>query len=388
MVQWVVLCRVCTSLWTVLSVDPSCALESVMGVRDKTKSHIHPYAGRTEHRTRRPALNGNRMRHAPRRSRVASHAAIVLATSPHGCSFPCARQRSPHSAARCPRTRASHMLVGAREWGRVTTRALMRLIRAFLRAVGAHQRLSLSGVRVRTPRGAAIDRQGVPVEQDCQPDEAHAKDKRGGDLKVEEKVRGDGGDDDRDRLREPAHDVVGVLDRDCDEQAARDVHHDGRPRVGPEAVQPPLARARRVLLLQHRRRRDEPAVDSELDVAQPERRLPRPLEHPLKVDGGEGGAQRRRQHRHDTERDIRAHRMCARRHCRGSAGAGRQLAIQKRRRRHCGRVARVALAAVPLEEHLRSGAIRAGEQPAARHTAAPRRLGRVLLQQLGEDPLH
>mmetsp|Transcript_8321 Transcript_8321/g.26850 ORF Transcript_8321/g.26850 Transcript_8321/m.26850 type:complete len:249 (+) Transcript_8321:1316-2062(+) len=182
------------------------------------------------------------------------------------------------------------MLVGAREWGRVTTRALMRIIRAFLRAVGAHQRLSLSGVRIRTPRGAAIDRQGVPVEQDCQPDEAHAKDKRGGDLKVEEKVRGDGGDDDRDRLREPAHDVVGVLDRDCDEQAARDVHHDGRPRVGPEAVQPPLARARRVLLLQHRRRRDEPAVDSELDVAQPERRLPRPLEHPLKVDGGEGGA--------------------------------------------------------------------------------------------------
>mmetsp|Transcript_12168 Transcript_12168/g.35845 ORF Transcript_12168/g.35845 Transcript_12168/m.35845 type:complete len:354 (+) Transcript_12168:168-1229(+) len=353
-----------------------------MGVRDKTKSQYTHTPGKqhtapvdlpltvTECGTRRAARE-------PRghRSRYFTPRLLFPVRTP---------TLSTQRRARCPRTRASHMLVGARGWGRVTTRALMRLTRAFHLAVGAHQRLSLSGVRIRTPRGAAVDRQGVPVEQDCQPDEAHAKDKRGGDLKVEEKVRGDGGDDDRDRLREPAHDVVGVLDRDSDEQAARDVHHDGRPRVGPEAVQPPLARSRRVLLLQHRRRRDEPAVDSELDVAQPERRLPRPLEHPLKVDGGEGGAQRCRQHRHDTERDIRAHRMCARRHCRGSAGAGRQ----KRRRRHCGRVARVALAAVPLEEHLRSGAIRAGEQPAARHTAAPRRRGRVLLQQLGEDPLH
>ena len=105
------------SVWTVLSVDPSCALESVMGVRDKTKSHIHPYAGRTEHRTRRPALNGNRMRHAPRRSRVASHAATSFSLLHPTAALSRAHANALHTAPRAARAPERHTCWSGRESG-------------------------------------------------------------------------------------------------------------------------------------------------------------------------------------------------------------------------------------------------------------------------------
>lgn len=77
-------------------------------------------------------------------------------------------------------------------------------------------------------------------DENCSDDEKDANDETGREMEVEEEVRADRTEDDGDSLREPAHDVIGILDGHCHQQPARHIHHDDSGCDAVEAMEPAM----------------------------------------------------------------------------------------------------------------------------------------------------
>lgn len=123
-------------------------------------------------------------------------------------------------------------------------------------------------LRQRTAAGQRIA--ATAVQNDRNDDTRDAHEEVASDVEVKNEVRADGADDEGDTAREPAQDVVGVLDGHRDEKAAKRVGHDHHPSHDAKAVQPALGSDKRVLVQAYGANRNRAREEAELDVPQPQ----------------------------------------------------------------------------------------------------------------------